>query len=161
MDLCCRDIAVMRSDGGFNVKGRLADALRFKVFAKALYPKPSQPSQHSRYISKLNILLSNSEGCGEIKNTQVSHFPTELSSLYNKQDNSTLIGQCYATSHVVWISDLIASVTLYLYHHFLSLISEAAAIYAQNNQNWQKYVKLHSPPWLRCLSLRDLIINHK
>lgn len=31
---------MMLPDGGFVVKGRVVDALRFKVFAKVIYPGP-------------------------------------------------------------------------------------------------------------------------
>ena len=34
------DMGVMRPDGGFLIKGRTADAMRFKVFAKVHYPAP-------------------------------------------------------------------------------------------------------------------------
>ena len=34
------DMGVMRSDGGFIIKGRMVDVMRFKVFAKVIYPTP-------------------------------------------------------------------------------------------------------------------------
>lgn len=33
-------MGIMRPDGGFVIEGRVADALRFKVFAKVVYPAP-------------------------------------------------------------------------------------------------------------------------
>lgn len=40
MNLCFSDMAAIRSDGGFIIKGRVADAMRLKIFAKVLYPAP-------------------------------------------------------------------------------------------------------------------------
>ena len=36
----CSDMGKMRSDGGFIIEGRVADVMRFKVFAKVIYPTP-------------------------------------------------------------------------------------------------------------------------
>ena len=34
------DMGVMRSDGGFIIKGRMVDVMRFKVVGKVIYPTP-------------------------------------------------------------------------------------------------------------------------
>ena len=36
----CSDMGKMQSDGGFIIQGRVADVMRFKVFAKVIYPTP-------------------------------------------------------------------------------------------------------------------------
>ena len=38
--LVCRDMGVMFADGSVTVKGRTADAMRFKVFTEVIYPGP-------------------------------------------------------------------------------------------------------------------------
>lgn len=38
------DMGVMNSDGTILIKGRTSDAMRFKVFAKVVYPAPIEES---------------------------------------------------------------------------------------------------------------------
>lgn len=44
----CRDMGIMYEDGTFVINGRVADALRFKVFGDVVYPSPIEEavSQH-------------------------------------------------------------------------------------------------------------------
>ena len=82
----CSDMGKMQSDGGFIIQGRVADVMRFKVFAKNIYPTPieealgTHPSILDIQVRHKKNLLSPGKLCFQVHHLCCCMLPRNLTS---------------------------------------------------------------------------------